>query len=57
MIKPLQKLRFRLGLAEARNAVAFLPLTTFLQEFSAFKTLEYVAFAAQSGGRAQAAML
>ena len=57
MIKPLQKLRFRLGLAEARDPVAFLPLTTFLQEFSAFKTLEYVAFAAQSGGRAQAAML
>jgi hypothetical protein len=47
----------RLGLAETGDAVAGLPLAAFLEEFGALKTLEDIAFAAQSGRRAEAAML
>lgn len=50
-------LGFALGLAQAGDAVAFLPLTAFLEYFEAFEPLEDVAFTAQSRGRAQAAML
>jgi hypothetical protein len=46
-----------LGFAKTRDAIAILALTAFLEEFSAFKTLENVAFATQGGGRAEAAML
>jgi len=48
---------FRLGLAETRDAVAGFPLAAFLEEFGALKTLENIAFAAQGGRRAEAAML
>ena len=47
----------RLGLAEAGDLVAGLALAAFFEDGGAFKTLEDIAFAAQSGGRAKAAML
>jgi hypothetical protein len=47
----------RLGLPEAGDAVAVFPLAAFLEDFHAFKALHDVALAAQSGGRAEAAML
>jgi hypothetical protein len=50
-------LRFGLGFTETGDPVAVFALTAFLQEFSALKTLENIAFAAQSGRCAQAAML
>jgi hypothetical protein len=49
--------RFRLRFAETRDAVAVLPLATFLEEFRAFKTLQDIALATQGGSRAQTAML
>jgi hypothetical protein len=48
---------FGFGFAETGNAVAGLPLAAFLQKFSALETLENIALAAQSGRRAEAAML
>lgn len=50
-------LRFRFGLAQTGDAVAGFPLAAFLEEFGALKALEDIAFAAQSGRRAEAAML
>jgi len=50
-------LGFALGFAEAGDAVARFPLTTFLEQFESFEALEDVAFTAESGGCAQAAML
>ena len=50
-------LRLGFGFAEAGDPVAVLALAAFFEEFGAFKTLENVAFATQSGGCAQAAML
>jgi hypothetical protein len=50
-------LRFGLGFAQAGDAVAVFPLTAFLEQFRAFKTLEHIPFAAQHGGRAQTSML
>jgi len=46
-----------LGLAEAGDAVAGFPLAAFLEELHALKALEHVAFAAQGGCGAEAAML
>jgi hypothetical protein len=48
---------FRLGFAQAGNAVALFPLTAFLEQFRAFETLENVPFTAQFGRRAQTPML
>ena len=47
----------RLGLAETGDPVAVFPLAAFLEDFSALKTLEDIALAAQSGRRAETAML
>jgi hypothetical protein len=49
--------RLGLRLAETRDAVAVFPLAALLEEFGALKTLEDIALAAQSGRRAEAAML
>ena len=46
-----------LGLAEAGDTVAGFPLAAFLEELHALKALEHVAFAAQGGCGAEAAML
>jgi hypothetical protein len=51
------RLGIRLGLAEAGDPVAGLPLAAFLQDGGAFKTLENIAFSAEGGRCAQAAML
>ena len=51
------ELRLGFGLAETGDPVAVLALAAFLEEFGAFKTLENVAFTAEGGGGAQAAML
>jgi hypothetical protein len=50
-------LRFRLGFAQAGDAVALFPLAAFFEQFRALKTLEHIPFAAQSGSRAQTPML
>ena len=50
-------LHVRFRFAEAGDAVAFLPLAAFLEEFGALKALEDIALAAEGGRRAQAAML
>jgi hypothetical protein len=47
----------RFGLAETRDPVAGFPLAAFLEDFDALKALHDVAFAAQSGRGAKAAML
>ena len=39
----------RLGLAESRDAVAILPLTTLLEDFHALEALHDVALASKSG--------
>jgi hypothetical protein len=49
--------RFGFRFAEAGDAVAVFALAAFFEEFRAFKTLEDIAFAAQGGRCAQAAML
>jgi hypothetical protein len=49
--------RFRLGFAQAGDAVAGFALTALFKERRAFKTLEDIAFAAQGGRRAETAML
>jgi hypothetical protein len=49
--------RFRLCLAQARDAVAGLALAALFEERRAFKTLEDIALAAQGGRRAETAML
>jgi len=46
-----------LGFAEAGDAVAVLPLAAFFEKFGALKALEDIALAAESGRRAQTAML
>jgi hypothetical protein len=51
------ELRFRFGLAQTRDAVAGFPLAAFLEKFGALEALQDIAFAAQSGRRAQTAML
>jgi hypothetical protein len=50
-------LGFAFGLAKAGDAVARFPLAAFFEKFEALKAFEHVSFPAQSGGRAQAAML
>jgi len=50
-------LDFRFGLAEAGDAIAILPLTAFFEKRGALETFEDIALAAQSGRRAQTAML
>ena len=47
----------RFGFAEAGDAVAVLPLAAFFEKLDALEALEDIAFAAQSGRRAQTAML
>src|ERR1700733_11328013 len=47
----------RLGFAQAGDAVAGFPLAALLEERGALETLEDIALAAQSGRRAEAAML
>jgi hypothetical protein len=56
-IQPFNKSRVRLGFAQARDAVAGLPLAAFFEKFRALETLEDIALAAKSGRRAQTAML
>ena len=48
---------FRLGLAQAGDAVARLPLAAFLEQCDALEAFENVAFCAEVAGGAQAAML
>jgi hypothetical protein len=48
---------FRLGFAETGDLLAGFALTAFFEERGAFETLEDIALAAQSGGRAEAGML
>ena len=48
---------FRLGLAQAGDAVSRLPLVAFPEQFDSFESLENVAFCAGSAGGAQTAML
>ena len=50
-------LGFGLGFAEAGDAVAFLPLSAFLEQFDAFEAFENVALGAQSAGALQTTML
>jgi len=50
-------LNVRLGLAQAGDAVAVLPLAAFLEEFGALEALENIALAAKFGHRAQTGML
>ena len=50
-------LSFALGLAEAGDAIAFLPLTALLEQFDALKPLEHIAFPAQGGGGTKTTML
>jgi hypothetical protein len=50
-------LRVRLRLAQTRDAVAFLPLAAFLEDFDALEALHDIALATQRGRRAQTAML
>jgi hypothetical protein len=52
-----QGLGLAFGLAQPGNAVALFPLTAFLEQFQSLKALQYVSFAAQGGGGAQAPML
>jgi hypothetical protein len=56
-IQPFNESRVGLRLAQARDAVAGLPLAAFLEKFRALETLEDIALAAQCGRRAQTAML
>jgi hypothetical protein len=51
------ELHIRLGFAETGNAVAVLPLAALFEEFGALEALEDIALAAESGRRAQTAML
>jgi len=46
-----------LGFAEAGDAVAGFPLAAFLEDFDALIAFEHIAFAAQGGRGAEAAML
>jgi hypothetical protein len=45
------------GFAEAGNAVAILPLAALFEKFGALEAFEDIALAAESGRRAQTAML
>jgi hypothetical protein len=47
----------RLGLAQAGDTVAGLPLAAFLENLNALEAFQDIALAAQRGGRAQTAML
>jgi hypothetical protein len=51
------RLGFRLGLAQASDAVAGLPLAAFLEQGNALEALEDISFCAGGAGGAQAAML
>ena len=51
------ELHFRLGLAQAGDAVAFLPLAALLENLDAFKPFHDIALGAQVGGGAQTSML
>src|SRR5438067_3109287 len=51
------RLRFRLGLAQAGDAIARFPLAAFLEQGDALEALEDVTIGAGGAGRAQAAML
>ena len=50
-------LGFRLCLAEAEHAVAFLPLAALLEEFDALEALENIAFGAQGAHGSETSML
>jgi hypothetical protein len=56
-IQRFSELHFRLGLAEAGNSVAGLPLAALFEEIRALETLENIALAAKLGRRAQTGML
>jgi len=45
------------GLSQTGDAVAWLPLATFLHQLHPLKSLEHVTFTAQCGRRAQTSML
>ena len=51
------RLRFGFCFTQTRNAVAVLPLTPFLEQFSAFEALEHISFPAKGGGCAKTTML
>jgi hypothetical protein len=51
------RLRVRFRFAQTRDAVAVFALAAFFEKFRALKTFEDIALAAQSGRRAQTAML
>ena len=50
-------LRFRLGFPQTGDAVAFLPLTAFLEQFNAFEAFQNVALGAQCAGALKTTML
>jgi hypothetical protein len=56
-IQRFNELRIRFRFAQTRDAVARFALAAFLEEGGAFKTLEDIALATESGRRAQTAML
>jgi hypothetical protein len=47
----------RFGLAKARDAIPFLPLTAFFEHLEALESLKYVTFAPEGSRRAKTAML
>ncbi len=51
------RLGLAFGFAQARDAVAFFPLTAFFQQLNALKAFEHVAFPSQSGRCAKTSML
>ena len=51
------RLRRQFGFAQTGDALAFLPLASFLKDFNTLEPLEHIAFAAKGGCRAQTAML
>lgn len=58
-VKGLKKngLNFRLGLLQACDAIAGLPLAAFFHQFDSLETLEYITFSGQRAGAAETAML
>lgn len=48
---------FALGLAEAGDAIAFLPLTTLAEKFYTFKAFEHIALGAQGARATETTML
>jgi len=53
----LRPLYFRLGLTQARDTVADLPLTAFFEQLQTLEPLQNIPFATQGGRRAQTTML